>query len=270
MRRLLTLLALLPACREPAHISVKFALQCANNVTPATGMTSFQSCNDMGLECATHVEVRLYEANGDQLGNILGSKCIPVSQLSPQPLTLCQLENRQDTLLDSLPDGKIVRFRFRAIRVFDPRNGCNDDLPGQPPIITVFDGFSPAVAIDGTSHTATIDINQCGSCSQLPPGCTMSSCPPLMCGPGQVPFAYPNSGSCCAVGCKNCDATTNMNCNTPPTNCDPAGNCTDPNGVPQICPDGSMPFLPPNSCCPICGMGPQPPTTMPDGGMVNN
>jgi hypothetical protein len=265
MRRLLTLLVLLPACREPAHISVKLALQCPN---AQTGMTNFQSCNEMGLECATHVEVRLYEAKGDQLGNILGSKCIAVADFSPQLQTLCDLQNRQDTLIDTLPDGKTVRFRFRALRAFDSRNGCNDDIPGAPPMITVFDGFSAPVPIDGASHTATIDINQCGSCRDLPPPCTGGQCPPFMCPPGQSPYSYPNSGSCCAVGCKNCDPATNPMCGVAPSNCDATGNCVDPNGVPQVCPDGSMPFLPPNSCCPICGMGPQPPTTMPDGGLM--
>src|SRR5215470_5128369 len=156
MRRLLVLMALLPACREPAHISVKLEMACQDQMVQGT-------CSSMLLDCANYVEVRVYEVDGDHLGNILGSNCIPLSAFSPRPMTLCDLQQQKNALLDSLPEGKTVRFRLRALAVFDPQYGCNTDVEGQPPRQAVFDGFSAPLAIDGQSHVATIEISQCGS-----------------------------------------------------------------------------------------------------------
>ena len=262
MRRLLVLMALLPACREPAHISVKLEMLCGQ--TPM-GIPLPQQCSDMHLECANFVEVRLYEANGDQLGNILGSKCISLDSFSPRPHNLCDLQAQQSTLLDSLPEGKTVKFRMRALLVTTPSNGCIDDLPGVPVPEVVFDGFSAAVPIDGHSHEATVQIGTCGSCINQQPACnsTNPNCPPPpMCLPGQIPVGL-DPTNCCAIGCKDCDPTSGQNC-IMPTNC--MGVMCPPPGP---CPDGSMPTPFPGDCCLRCRdpNGMMPPTVMPDGGV---
>src|SRR2546427_700040 len=115
MRRLLALIALLPACREPAHISIKLEMSCRD--LTAMGVPVVQQCTDMQLECANFVEARLYESDGTSIGNILGSKCIPLDSFSPRPKNLCELQAQQSTLIDSLPDGKTVKFRMRALLV---------------------------------------------------------------------------------------------------------------------------------------------------------
>jgi hypothetical protein len=270
MRRLLVLMALLPACREPAHISVKLEMACRD--LTAVGVPMVQQCTDMQLECATFVEARLYESDGTSIGNILSSKCIALDSLSPRPHNLCDLQTEQATLLDSLPDGKTVKFRMRALLVSDPRNGCNDDIPGVPAPVLLFDGFSNAVTIDGASHQATIDIGTCGSCRYLPPPpptCNMT-CPNIMCPPGSIPYSFPNSTNCCPFGCKMCDPQTDPMCGQ--NMCDPTTgmnpNCPP---VPMICPDGTFPTQVPGDCCLRCSdPNGQPPTVMPDGGITPN
>jgi len=104
-------MALLPACREPAHISVKLEMACQDQM--------LQQCTAMQLDCANYIEVRVYESNGDQLGNILGSNCIPIASFSPRPNTLCDLQANKNSLLGQLPEGKSVVFRLRALTVLD-------------------------------------------------------------------------------------------------------------------------------------------------------
>ena len=234
-----------------------------------------QQCTAMQLDCANYIEVRVYESNGDQLGNILGSNCIPISSFSPRPTTLCDLQADKNSLLGSLPEGKTVVFRLRALTVLNSRSGCNDDLPGQPPPVSLFDGLSAPVPIDGASHEATIEITQCGrGCANLPPsgcpngpGCQLMGCPP-----GTTPASFPNSGTCCPFYCKMCDSTTDPSCGMVPPNCDPQTgmgmNCPIMPGT--VCPDGTFAVTPAGQCCPTCAPPGQPPMVMPDGGITPN
>jgi hypothetical protein len=272
MRRLLVLAFLVPlACREPAHIDLAFSLSC-NNATPAPasgGNPSTPQCGDMLLDCANFLEVRLYESNSGNPGNLLSSRCIPMDSLgTDRPTNLCDLSAPKSgfQLLSDLPEGKSVLFRMRALYVLNAQDGCNDDLPGQTPPVLVFDGFSSTVPIDGASHVATIAVSSCGSCRDLPVACNDPTCPSLQCLPGQTPVQFPGSNTCCAVGCKVCNANDPTCTNTP--TCGPNGGTVTANcpPTPPICPDGQPPLTLPN-CCKECGM----PTTVgggarPDGG----
>jgi len=239
LRRLVFCAALLPvACREPAHIDMRLSLECDSQLDPA-------GCGAMLLDCANFLEVRLYQLQGGGPGNILRSRCIGMSDLG-KPTNMCQLSSLHGpSLLTDLPEGETVLFRMRALFARAESAGCNDDIPGVPPPVVVFDGFSEALSIDGSSHLATIHINTCGNCLRLPPACTNMSCPPLMCPPGTTPVGSPNGPDCCAVHCEACETATNPNC----TSSCSGVTCPTP---PQICPDGSRPVQVAGRCCPEC------------------
>ena len=263
MRRLVVLLAFLPlACREPAHIDVHLEMSCT---AQASGMAppSPTVCDQMIIGCANFLEARLYEATAqDGPGNILGSRCIPVADVSKPPLQdMCALASLPSPvgLLDSLPEGKRVIFRLRALYVRNQANGCNDDIPGEPMPVLVFDGFSRAVTLDGNDHSIPLDVTTCASCGALPTPCASVNgvpCPDFTCPPGQMPAAFPEDPNCCAATCVPiCDPQTNPTCMQ--VNC--AGVVCPP--VPQVCPDGSMPLTPAGQCCAECS--PPPPVCMP-------
>jgi hypothetical protein len=220
MRPLALATAIVLAGCQP-HVDFRLSMQCAaiaGNPPPPT------SCDQMTLGCANFLDFRVYssDANGT-LGTILESNCLPADKFG-MPANLCALlaPHAPIPLLSSLPSGKTVRFRIRAMVVANPAFQCNDDVPGEPAPVIVFDGFSAAATLDGGDHVVPIPIGFCGSCGNLPNGMQTLS-------PACVDSGNPNGARCC-MGT-------------------PAANCRSPN---DTCPDGSKPELPPGGCCAIC------------------
>jgi hypothetical protein len=186
----------------------------------------------MTLGCAGFVELRLYASDSmGRLGSILQSNCMRAQDLG-DPANFCALQQLKAPvpLLSHLPDGKTVRFRMRALIATDPANGCNDDLPGGQEPLVVFDGFSPAVALDGSDHVVSLQIGYCGTCASLPKPCEQGGpCVPMVpCpSPTDVPSKIPGGGRCCAP---------NLSCAQPG----------------DRCPDGEPALLGVGACCAEC------------------
>jgi hypothetical protein len=217
-------------CRSAPHIDLSLRMDNCGSIVVSGNPPAVTSCDAMTLDCASFVEIRLYEsdANGS-LGRILASNCLPPSQLGMPPnLCALQMAHAPFSLLDHLPDGKTVRFRMRALHDDDLTTGCNDDVPGRPPPTLVFDGFSPPVPLDGNDHRVIIELGVCGTCADLPRACGQGGpCGPQT--PGCRPSPVHGGGQCCV---------------TPP----PPG-CLQP-GAP--CGDGSPALIPPGGCCGVC------------------
>jgi hypothetical protein len=250
VRRLALLTATLAAtaCREPAHIDVAISMECQTDGTIGMPPSVPSSCQDMLLGCANFLEVRLYESNAGKPGNLLRSHCVAMSDLG-RPANLCDLTAlHTTTLLTDLPDNKTVLLRMRALWAIDSSSGCNDDIPGEPAPVLLFDGFSDAVALDGADHKIAIHVATCGSCHDLPVACIdMPACAPLMCPPGTTPAAFPGADNCCAQTCKQCDPLVDATC-TEAMGCQ-AQPCPAP---PPVCADGSRPVFLPGACCATC------------------
>ncbi|MHB8877040.1 MAG: hypothetical protein ACYC8T_25370, partial [Myxococcaceae bacterium] len=166
MRRVLLMAMLvLGGCKGPGYIDLKLVMACVN-----PGPASAPSCSRLYLDCANFLEVRVYEAGDGKPHDILSTRCVPMSELGSVK-TLCDVLARADktALLSDVPNGKRVMVRIRALFVANPSSGCNDDLPGQPEPVLMFDGFSDALMLDGASHEVRLQVSLCGSCSFLPP-----------------------------------------------------------------------------------------------------
>ena len=259
MRSLVLITALgLAGCKGPGYVDLKVTMACAN-----LGPLPPGACSHLFLDCANRLDVRIYQASDGKPGDILSTRCVPMSELG-QVTTLCDVLSRSPaaTLLSDLPNGKKVMVRLRALYVLNPsRSDCNDDLPGEPDPVLLFDGFSDAITLDGTNHELHLRVSTCGSCSFLPPACLPPpppmTCAPLKCEAPKVPASYPGAPTCCPTFCKTCDDPPDGGCHPPPE-CD-AGSC----GPPPVCPGGLRPLKPPGACCPVCPELPAPPQPQP-------
>jgi hypothetical protein len=231
MRRVWLLIPLAALdCRPAPHITLKLEASRDTCSTISGNPAPPASCDGMTLGCANFFELRMYQSDAatNALGNLLTSRCVAAADLG-SPGDLCALESAHGgaPLLTNLAQGSTVRFRMRALNVSDPSNTCNDDLPGQPKPILVFDGFSDHVTIGDADQTAYIDLGYCGTCSNI-----LAS---AMC-PG-------------ALVCPMAPCDTNR--------VNSMGMCCPPNGPDCLteydsCPDGTPALPTPGGCCAVC------------------
>jgi hypothetical protein len=273
MRALATVLVLwLAACQEVAHIDLRlrpsFDGQCekssVGNPSPP------RSCDELTLDCATHLQTRVRKYQNGAVTDIIGSSCVSIDAVG-RPRTFCDLARRPEplSLIDSVPLGTELVFQLRALSLVDANGGCDNEVD-EP--IRIFSGISDPILIDGKDHLAVLHLSTCGSCSDLPSsppdggsqdasassdlGATFDLASPsdaavadagtppdlappdlsprdlstAVCPPGQVESPYYPYGARC------CPVL-------PPSACPVPG---------SRCPDGTTALLPPGGCCAVC------------------
>ncbi len=221
MLRVWAALILLGGCSAP-HVDL--SLTTANCSVPSN--TAGLPCQSMTLGCANFFELVMYEH--DLSGRILQSSCLSATEVdTPQDLCALTNANRAPTLLlDGLASGEVVQFMFRAIDTSAPADRCNTEILTTPDFLTVFQGYSATVQIDGKDHIAPIELRYCGSCASISP--VGGPCPP-----GKVPNTmplFPNAPMCCPV------LPSGTPCPAPGTTCS----------------DGTLSVVGPGDCCASC------------------
>jgi hypothetical protein len=227
----------LASCRQPAHIElgIQFACQAQG------GAANIADAMTMDISCANFVEFMVYEDAGGKPGNLLGTDCLTTAQLGSPSTMIGLIEAGAPTrLLSNVPTNQSVIFRVRAIHAYDTSVGCNDDLAQQQPL-KIFDGLSPSFTIDGNDHQVSIQVDECGSCGNIP--ATVTTACPLA--PNIAPVTYdqtkyPGGQSCCPIS-----QSSSAGCLRPGSKCG----------------DGSSAQLLPGACCAYCPTGSAPAAT---------
>jgi hypothetical protein len=265
--RALALVMVFAGC-ENAHIDLRFDVALTNQCGAAApgNPGAPMSCDQMTLDCATHLQLRVREVKDDKPGNVLSQRCHDLSRAG-NPRDLCALGSLDNplSLIESVPHGTRFIFQLAALRLFDPAGGDCDDEVHRP--IRVFSGFSDPVLVDGNDHALTVHLSNCDSCGNLPiqqPSSDLSlaavdlgmaisdmSFPTdaFLPADGGPDFASPRpdlSERVCPIGQKESPYFPEgaRCCDEPP----PLG-CKKPG---DDCGDNTVALLPPGGCCAVC------------------
>ncbi|MBK7864205.1 MAG: hypothetical protein IPJ65_37535 [Archangiaceae bacterium] len=245
------MLLALAGCKTAAQLDLKLELACS---AAGGGALPIDACCQLGLGCASFVEVRAYEvAPGGGLGDVLQTACLEYAELGA-PADFCAFSQPHmlQQVLSHVPAGKTVVFRVRVLFDTYLEDRCSDDATLATPPVTLVDAFSEAVPLDGTQRTVTVRATGCGSCSQVSPQCVSrgAGCTAPQCDAGTHLTRDALSHTCCNQYCAADDAgvpVVDAGC------APPVRDCTDVSCSPLgMCPGGVMPVKLAGECCYRC------------------